>query len=221
MDISVIITAGGTGKRMGGAIPKQFMEVAGKPILCHTIELFYQFNNDAQILVTLPESWLDYWEELINTYQFDVPHQVVAGGQERFHSIKNALQYCLEPIVLVHDGVRPLVSKETLNRCLTAMEDKNAVIPVIPVKESLRRTKGNASEAVIRSEFSIVQTPQCFEKSVLEQAYAQEYHEGITDDASLVEQNGEHIHLVEGNNENIKITTPMDIILAEALLKEV
>lgn len=221
MDISVIITAGGTGKRMGGAIPKQFMEVAGKPILCHTIELFYQFNKDAQILVTLPESWLDYWEELINTYQFDVPHQVVAGGQERFHSIKNALHYCHEQIVLVHDGVRPLVSKETLKRCIDALEVHNAVIPVVPVKESLRRTNGSKTEAVIRSEYTIVQTPQCFEKSVLEQAYAQEYHHGITDDASLVEQYGERIHTVDGNDENIKITTPMDIFLAEALLKEV
>lgn len=219
MDISVIITAGGTGKRMGGEIPKQFMEVAGKPILCHTISLFHEFNKSSQILVTLPESWLNYWEELINTYQFDVPHQVITGGQERFHSIKNALQHCTEPIVMVHDGVRPLVSKETLNRCVAALEDHNAVIPVVSVKESLRRLSGQQSEALIRSEYRNVQTPQCFEKSVLEQAYAQDYHNGITDDASLVEQSGEYIHCVEGNDENIKITTPMDLILAEALLK--
>ncbi len=219
MDISVIITAGGTGKRMGSEIPKQFMEVAGKPILFHTISLFHKFNKSAQILVTLPESWLNYWEELINTYQFDVPHQVISGGQERFHSIKNALRYCDEPIVMVHDGVRPLVSTETLNRCIQALEDNNAVIPVVPVKESLRKVSGKKSEAVIRSEYRNVQTPQCFEKSVLEQAYAQEFHAGITDDASLVEQNGEHIHIVEGNDENIKITTPMDLLLAEVLLK--
>lgn len=219
MDISVIITAGGTGKRMGSEIPKQFMEVAGKPILFHTISLFHQFNASAQILVTLPESWLEYWEELINTYQFDVPHQVVAGGQERFHSIKNALQHCTEPIVMVHDGVRPLVSQETLDRCVEALEDYNAVIPVSPVKESLRKVSGKKSEAVIRSEYRNVQTPQCFEKSVLEQAYAQEYHHAITDDASLVEMSGEYIHLVDGNDENIKITTPMDLLLAETLLK--
>ncbi|MCR9171414.1 MAG: 2-C-methyl-D-erythritol 4-phosphate cytidylyltransferase [bacterium] len=219
MDISVIITAGGTGKRMRGDIPKQFMEVAGKPILFHTIALFHSFNNSAQIIVTLPESWLSYWEELINTYQFDVPHEVIAGGQERFHSIKNALQSCNEPIVMVHDGVRPLVSSETLQRCVDALENYNAVIPVVPVKESLRKVFGKKSEALIRSEYRIVQTPQCFEKSVLEQAYAQDYHDGITDDASLVEQNGEYIHLVEGNDENIKITTPMDLLLAESLLK--
>lgn len=219
MDISVIITAGGTGKRMGGDIPKQFMEVAGKPILFHTIQLFHDFDPSAQILVTLPESWLNYWEELINTYQFDVPHHVISGGEERFHSIKNALQYCDEHFVLVHDGVRPLVSQETLQRCVTALEDYDAVVPVIPVKESLRKVEDRKSEAVIRADYSIVQTPQCFEKSLLEDAYAQEYHAGITDDASLVEQNGGVIHSVAGNDENIKITTPMDLVLAEALLK--
>ncbi|XOV66489.1 MAG: 2-C-methyl-D-erythritol 4-phosphate cytidylyltransferase [Fluviicola sp.] len=219
MDISVIITAGGTGKRMGSEIPKQFMEVAGKPLLFHTISLFHQFNKSTQILVTLPESWLDYWDELINTYQFDVPHEVIAGGQERFHSIKNALQHCNEPIVMVHDGVRPLVSMETLKRCIEALETFNAVVPVVPVKESLRKVSGRKSEAVIRKEYRNVQTPQCFEKSVLEKAYAQEYHDGITDDASLVEQYGEFIHLVDGNDENIKITTPMDLILADVLLK--
>jgi len=219
MDISVIITAGGTGKRMGSEIPKQFMEVAGKPILFHTISLFNEFNKSAQILITLPESWLNYWEELVNTYQFDVPHRIVSGGQERFHSIKNALQYCEEPIVMVHDGVRPLVSAETLNRCVKALENYNAVIPVVPVKESLRQVTGNSTQALVRSEYRIVQTPQCFEKTVLEQAYAQDYHDGITDDASLVEQFGEYIHIIEGNDENIKITTPMDLILAEELLK--
>lgn len=207
------------GKRMGSEIPKQFMEVAGKPILFHTITLFYNFDKSSQILVTLPESWLNYWEELINIYQFDVPHQVVAGGQERFHSIKNALQHCTEPIVLVHDGVRPLVSVDTLQRCIEGLETYNAVIPVTPVKESLRKVFGKKSEALVRSEYRNVQTPQCFEKSVLEDAYAQDFHEGITDDASLVEQNGEYIHLVDGNDENIKITTPMDLLLAEALLK--
>lgn len=219
LDYSVIITAGGTGKRMGAPIPKQFMEVAGKPLLFHTISLFQKHNPNAQILLTLPESWINHWDELINTYQFGVEHQVIVGGEERFHSIQNALQHCNESIVLVHDGVRPLVSSGTLNRCLDALEDHNAVIPVVPVKESLRRFSGKRSEAVIRSEYRNVQTPQCFEKSVLEQAYAQSYHSGITDDASLVEQMGERIFSVEGNDENIKITTPMDLVLAEALLK--
>lgn len=219
LDYSVIITAGGIGKRMGASIPKQFMEVAGKPLLFHTITLFFKHNPNAQILITLPESWMDHWKELINTHQFEIPHHIVAGGDERFHSIKNALQHCDEEIVLVHDGVRPLVSSETLTRCIEALKDHDAVIPVIPVKESLRRMSDEGSEALIRSEYRNVQTPQCFEKSILERAYAQSYHEGITDDASLVEQLGEHIHCVEGNDENIKITTPMDLILAEALLK--
>ncbi len=140
LDYSVIITAGGTGKRMGAPIPKQFMEVAGKPMLFHTISLFHHHNPNAQILITLPESWIDHWSELVNTYQFDVEHEVIAGGKERFHSIQNALHQCQESIVLVHDGVRPLVSSETLNRCLAAMETHNAVVPVVPVKESLRRS---------------------------------------------------------------------------------
>jgi 2-C-methyl-D-erythritol 4-phosphate cytidylyltransferase len=219
LDYSVIITAGGIGKRMGGSIPKQFIEVAGKPLLFHTISLFFKHNPNAQILITLPDSWMDHWNELIDSYQFEIPHQIVAGGDERFHSIKNALQHCDEQIVLVHDGVRPLVSSETLTRCIKGLEDHNAVIPVTPVKESLRRMSGKQSEALIRSEFRNVQTPQCFKKSILDRAYEQAYHEGITDDASLVEQLGEHIHCVEGNDENIKITTPMDLILAETLLK--
>lgn len=219
LDYSVIITAGGTGKRMGAPIPKQFMEVAGKPLLFHTISLFQKHNSNAQILITLPESWIDHWGELVNTYQFEVEHEIVAGGKERFHSIQNALHRCQESIVLVHDGVRPLVSEETLNRCLEALENHNAVVPVVPVKESLRRMSDGGSEAMIRSEYRNVQTPQCFEKSTLERAYAQAFHEGITDDASLVEQLGERIVCVDGNDENIKVTTPMDLVLAEALLK--
>lgn len=219
LDYSVIITAGGAGKRMGAPIPKQFIEVAGKPLLFHTIALFYKHNANAQILLTLPESWMDHWSEMINSYQFDIPHEVVAGGKERFHSIKNALYYCKEQVVLVHDGVRPLVSFDTLQRCLDALENHNAVIPVVAVKESLRKITGNDSEAVFRADYRKVQTPQCFEKTILEKAYAQAYHEGITDDAGLVEQLGLHIHCVEGNDENIKITTPMDLVLAESLLK--
>lgn len=204
---------------MGGTIPKQFMEVAGKPLLFHTMERFRLFNPEAQILLTLPESWLDYWEELINTYQFEVSHEVITGGEERFHSIQNALQFCQGDFVFVHDGVRPLVSEETLNRCVAALENHDAVIPVVEVKESLRRMEGTGSKAVNRAEYRIVQTPQCFEKTVLKQAYQQKYHAGITDDASLVEQSGVQVFCVEGNPENIKITTPVDLILAETLLK--
>lgn len=219
MEYSVIITAGGIGKRMGGNIPKQFMEIAGKPLLFHTIERFHQFNASAQILLTLPESWVDYWDELINTYQFGVTHEVIVGGKERFHSIQNAVHYCDGDFVLVHDGVRPLVSEETLTRCLEALELHDAVIPVVEVKESLRKMNGNLSQAVDRGDYRVVQTPQCFEINVLRGAYQQEYHKGITDDASLVEQSGVRVHCVDGNPENIKVTTPVDLILAETLLK--
>lgn len=215
----MIITAGGIGKRMGGDIPKQFIDVAGKPVLLHTIALFREFNASAQILVTLPESWLTYWNELIEKHDFQVEHEVVLGGVERFHSIQNALQKVEGEFVLVHDGVRPLVSQKTLEKCAEALQSNNAVIPVVPVKESLRKISDDGSQAVNRADFRIVQTPQCFAKKLLFRAYTQDFHSGITDDSSLVEQLGEAIFCVEGNYENIKITTPEDLILAKSLLK--
>lgn len=219
VDFSVIITAGGIGKRMGGKMPKQFIEVAGKPLLFHTIKLFHDFNSDFQIIVTLPEDWMDYWKSLLNKHQFGVPHLVVCGGEERFHSIKNALSHCECSYVMVHDGVRPLVSNDTIDRCVSGLRKSNAVIPVVDVKESIRQKTEDGTVAVKRSDFYIVQTPQCFLKSTLVEAYEQEFHEGITDDASLVEESGEVIACVTGNPENIKITTPQDIILAQGLLK--
>ena len=219
LNYSVIITAGGTGKRMGTEIPKQFIEIAGKPLLFHTISIFHRHNPDSQILLTLPADWMNYWDELISTYQFDVEHQVIAGGEERFHSIQNAIQHCQESIVMVHDGVRPLVSIDTLNRCIVAMKEHNAVIPVLSLKDSIRKVDGTKSESRIRSEYRIVQTPQCFDIQLLDRAYKQTYDEGLTDDASTVEKLGVSIFCVDGNDENIKVTTPMDLLLAKALLK--
>jgi len=218
-DFSVIITAGGIGKRMGGDLPKQFIEVAGKPILLHTISIFYKYNSGAQIIVTLPEDWKDYWNDLLKKHNFKIPHTIVSGGEERFHSIKNALEACKSPHVFVHDGVRPLVAVETLNRCSEALQFHKAVIPVVGMKESIRWVEGSQSKALKRSEYRIVQTPQCFERELLVQAYNQPFHEGITDDASLVEELGQRIECVEGNDENIKVTTPTDLIIAEGLLK--
>ena len=218
-DFSVIITAGGIGKRMGGDLPKQFIEVAGKPVLLHTISLFHDFNPEMQIIVTLPEEWFSQWEKLIKDYQFAVPHEVVSGGLERFHSIKNALDFCEGSYILVHDGVRPLVSSDTIDACIRGLRSSDAVIPVVSVKESLRQVNGNSSNAVNRAEFRIVQTPQCFKREVLIKAYEQPFHDAITDDASLVEESGVTITCVDGNPENIKITSPADLFLAESLLK--
>jgi 2-C-methyl-D-erythritol 4-phosphate cytidylyltransferase len=219
VSVSVIITAGGIGKRMGAVLPKQFMQIREKPVLMYTIERFYHFDPSMQLIVTLPETWVYHWEDLIHEFEFRIPHRVVLGGEERYHSIKNALDYCHGNYIAIHDGVRPLVSEETLENCLTALQSHKAVIPVIPLKESIRRLDGEQSAAVDRSHFVLVQTPQCFESSVLKAAYEQPYGPEITDDACLVEANGIPIYMVPGNEENIKITTQVDFSLADYLLR--
>ena len=211
---SIIITAGGIGKRMGGDLPKQFIEIAGKPILMHTLELFYKYDCNAQLILTLPAEWKEYWQELLQKHQCTIPHVMSDGGSERYHSIKNALEICTGDFIAVHDGVRPLVSIETISLCFKEVEKLGQVIPVVPINESLRQVFDDTSRAVNRMEYCIVQTPQCFKKSVLEKAYAIPFHTGITDDASLVEEAGFPIHLIDGNIENIKITNKMDLEIA-------
>jgi 2-C-methyl-D-erythritol 4-phosphate cytidylyltransferase len=218
-DFSIIITAGGIGKRMGGNMPKQFIEIAGKPLLIHTLELFYSADPDAQFILTLPSDWKQFWIDLLEKHSCSISHTIVDGGNERYHSIKNALSICTGKFIAVHDGVRPLVSKETVKRCFESVEQYGQVIPVIPLKESLRQIFDDTSRSVNRSNFCLVQTPQCFKKEVLTKAYTIPYHNGITDDASLVEEAGYIIHLVEGNEENVKITTQLDLIIAEQLVR--
>lgn len=215
---SVIITAGGIGARMNASLPKQFLLIKERPLLMYTIELFYQFNPKSQLILTLPDDWIEYWEDQLVEHDFEIPHRVIAGGKERYHSIKNALQYCQSEFVAVHDGVRPLVSNETLTRCFEAVRKNDAVIPVMPVSESLRIIQESHSHAVDRSQYLIVQTPQCFRTSVLKKAYEKEYHQTVTDDACLVEEAGYQITLVDGNPENIKITRQSDLRLAEMFL---
>lgn len=217
--ISIIVTAGGIGKRMNSTLPKQFLLIREKPILMRTIEQFYRYDPNIQIILTLPDEWKTFWEELLLEYDFKIPHRVVSGGEERYHSIKNALSYCNGNVIAVHDGVRPLVDYETLKRCFGAILENDAVIPVIPINESIRKSEGGKTKAVPRSEYMIVQTPQCFQKKVLVEAYELPYHEKITDDASLVEEAGYSIATVEGNPENIKITSQMDLKYAELFMK--
>ena len=217
--ISVIVTAGGIGKRMNASLPKQFLVINEKPILMRTIELFYRYDPKIQIILTLPEDWRDYWEELILEHDFVIPHRVVTGGEERYHSIKNALFYCQGEYVAVHDGVRPLVGFHTLENCFKAVKKHDAVIPVMALNESLRKMEGDHTCAVPRTDYMLVQTPQCFKKKVLLKAYDRPYHAAITDDASLVEEAGYTITTVEGNPENIKITTQADFKYAEMFLK--
>ncbi len=218
MKRSFIVTAGGSGIRMGNAIPKQFLLIDGKPILMHTIERLHAFDHVAEIVVTLPEQHISYWEELADKHDFTIVHKIVEGGTERFFSIQNALSFCTGDFVAVHDAVRPFVSEETLVR-LFRDTSKEAVIPVMPVSESLREVNGDSTKAVIRSNYVNVQTPQVFKRRILEEAYQQDYSSIFTDDASVVEALGYTISTVEGNVENIKITTPMDLILAEAIVK--
>jgi len=221
MNKYLIVVAGGSGKRMGAELPKQFLELAGKPVLMHTILNFYAFDNSLKIILVLPENQIDYWQQLIIHHKFSITHQIVAGGTERYYSVKNGLKL-VEPdsIVAIHDGVRPFVSHQTITNCFkTASENGNAV-PVIPVSDSVRKIEIASSRIVDRSKLRLVQTPQVFNSSNIKQAYENKFSLEFTDDASVLEKEGFIINLVEGNQENIKITTPFDLILGEALLEE-
>lgn len=215
---SVIITAGGIGKRMGTDLPKQFLEIQGKPILLHCLEKFYSFDSTLEIIITLPADWMSYWTELLKTFHCEIPHRVSTGGQERFHSIQMALSQCTGDFIMVHDGVRPLVSHETIQRCIEGLAHSDSVIPVLAVKDSLRVLTKDGSEMVNRNDYKLVHTPQCFKAELLKKAYQTSFHEGMTDDASVVGLIGPEPFLVKSNEENIKITTSSDLAIAAALL---
>jgi 2-C-methyl-D-erythritol 4-phosphate cytidylyltransferase len=218
----VIIVAAGSGTRMKSAQPKQFLELGGKPILVHTIEKFHWFDPLLEIIVVLNNEYVQFWQDLSLTLGLTVPHRLVAGGSERFYSVKNAVDSIQEEngIVGIHDAVRPLVSLRTIESCYHVARSRSTAVPVIPVADSIRIVEGGHSTPVDRNKFRIIQTPQCFELSILRKAYRQEYHPAFTDDASVVEASGEVIHLVEGNRENIKITTTEDLRMAEALISK-
>lgn len=218
----VIIVAGGKGLRMGSDIPKQFLPIAGKPVLMRTLERFRAYSSTLQIVLVLPEAQQDYWKKLCKQYDFKVDYQLANGGQTRFHSVQNGLALVpddAEGVVGVHDGVRPFPSIDVILNCYDTARTKKAVIPVIPVVETVRQLKSEGSITVPRDQYRLVQTPQTFDIQLLKAANRQPYNDGFTDDASVVESYGHAITLVEGNRENIKITTPYDIIVAEALCK--
>ena len=205
---------------MGTELPKQFLELNGKPILVHTIERFHNFNNQLNIIVVMNEEYIDYWGDLCRTIGLSIPHQVVKGGKERFFSVLHGLNKIpdSEGIVGVHDAVRPLVSKRTFVTCYESARINGTAVPVLPVNDSLRFVADGKNEIVDRSKFRLVQTPQCFEISLLKKAFQQGYNPSFTDDASVVESLGVAINLVEGNRENIKITTPEDLRICSANL---
>jgi 2-C-methyl-D-erythritol 4-phosphate cytidylyltransferase len=216
---TVIIVAGGTGKRMQADIPKQFIELKSKPILMHTIEVFVKYNHHINIIVVLPENQMVVWKQMCEEHNFNIVHQTIAGGATRFDSVKNGLELAPdEGLVAVHDGVRPLVSVQTIHRCFEMAERTGTAIPVIDIVESIRKVKENDNEAVDRNLYKAVQTPQVFEAQILKAAYRQDYVPTFTDDASVVEAFGHKISIVEGNKENIKITTPLDLEIGELFL---
>jgi len=218
MNLFALIVAGGAGTRMGTDVPKQFLELAGKPVLMHTIERFRAFDKSIRIITVLPENQFGSWEELKKKYSFSVPHTLVAGGSSRFFSVKNGLQEVEEnSLVAIHDGVRPLVSIDTIKRCFSDAEKFGNAVPVISPSDSLRMITEQGNMPVNRHYLRVIQTPQVFDSRLIMKAYLQDFSPDFTDDATLLEKTGERIHLVEGNRENIKITNPEDLIIAEAL----
>ena len=218
----IIIVAGGKGLRMGSDIPKQFLPVCGLPVLMRTIRRFREYSADINIILVLPKSQQDYWHSLCKEYQFDERYSIADGGETRFHSVSNGLSLIpdnTEGVVGVHDGVRPFPSIDVIARCYETARHQGAVIPVIPVVETVRHLEGDNSKTVSRDEYRLVQTPQTFDIQLLKRAYRQQFTPMFTDDASVVEALGDTITLVEGNRENIKITTPFDLKIAEAILR--
>lgn len=218
----VIIVAGGKGLRMGSDVPKQFLPVGGVPVLMRTISRFAEAVPGIGIILVLPESQHGYWDSLCREHSFAVSHTVVNGGDTRFASSRNGLMAIpadAQGLVGIHDGVRPFVSAEVICRCYDAARSHGAAIPVMPVTDTLRLVSPDGGgHNVLRSDYRVVQTPQVFDISLARRAFDRPYSESFTDDASVVEAAGHRVTMVEGNRENIKLTTPFDLKIAESLL---
>lgn len=224
----MIVVAGGKGQRMGGELPKQFQLLGERPVLMVTLERLYTLDNTLKIVLVLPHEHLGLWDELCIKHTFSVPLIVTVGGNTRFHSVQNGLAAIKEEetdvdeaLVGVHDAVRPFVSLRVLDEAYREAWNNGAAIPMIEIQDSLRHIIGGegASEVVPRDRYRLVQTPQVFRLSLLRRAYGQRYVEAFTDDASVVEALGERVFSVEGNRENIKLTTPFDMMVAKTILE--
>jgi 2-C-methyl-D-erythritol 4-phosphate cytidylyltransferase len=214
----VVIVAGGKGLRMGTEIPKQFLPIGGKPVLMRTLERFHEYSPTLQIILVLPKAQQEYWKQLCKEYRFDVEYHLADGGETRFHSVQHGLALIpddAEGVVGVHDGVRPFPSINVIRNCYETARQVKAAIPVVPVVETLRHVSEGTKP---RGDYRLVQTPQAFDIQLLKAANRQPYNDGFTDDASVVESYGHAITLVEGNHENIKITTPYDLKIAEVVI---
>ena len=215
-----LIMAGGKGMRMNSPVPKQFLKLEGKPILLHSIDKFLNTDPYIEIILILPQDYLKMWEQVCAEYMFHKPVKIAHSGETRFHSVKNGLELVTEEsVVAIHDAVRPLVSTKTIQVGYKTAEMYGNAIPAIPINDSIRQIESTRSIAVDRSRYCATQTPQCFRSEIIKKAYQQEYHYTFTDDAMVVEAMGENIRLVDGNPENIKITSPKDLLIAEVLLK--
>lgn len=220
MKHTALIVAGGKGLRMGSELPKQFLPIGGKPVLMHTLEAFRRFDSAIDLILVLPEEQQDYWKQLCDRHHFTLRHLIANGGETRFHSVRNGLALVSGGgLVGVHDGVRPFVSQEVIRRCYDKAVTEKAVIPVVDVVETVRQVTESGSRTVNRDDYKLVQTPQVFDSDLLRRAYAQDFMPFFTDDASVVEAMGVPVYLVEGNRENIKLTTPFDLKIATALLE--
>ncbi|MCD4832317.1 MAG: 2-C-methyl-D-erythritol 4-phosphate cytidylyltransferase [Bacteroidales bacterium] len=213
-----IIVAGGSGQRMASSIPKQFLSINNEIVLMKSIRSFHEFDSTLKIIVVIPENHIPYWHDLCNKYNFTIEHTVVKGGQTRYHSVKNALEkVAKDGVVAIHDGVRPLVSQTTIEQVFEIAEINGNAVPYIDLVDSIRFIDSDINKPVDRNKYKLIQTPQAFDCNLIKKAYEQSWDESFTDDASLVEKLGIKINLVPGNRENIKITSQIDLKIAEAL----
>ncbi|HEX2922218.1 MAG TPA: 2-C-methyl-D-erythritol 4-phosphate cytidylyltransferase [Bacteroidales bacterium] len=219
MNLFALIVAGGSGKRMGAEVPKQFLELGGRPLLMHTIERFKTFDSSIEIITVLPENQIRHWLELQEKYSFKVSQTMVKGGSTRFESVKHGLEFVDAPgLVAIHDGVRPFVSIDTIRRCFETASRLGNAIPVIPPSDTLRIMSDGMSSPLNRLQVRLVQTPQVFNIDIIKEAYKQQFMPEFTDDAIVLEKTGVRINLVEGNRENIKITNPEDMLISNAFI---
>ena len=215
----VIVTASGSGSRMSSNTPKQFLIINKKPVLFYTIEQFYKYSSDIEIILTLNNDYVDYWKRLINEYNFTINHRIIIGGETRYNSVKNAINSINENcLIAIHDAVRPFVSLNTISECFNLAEKKGNAVPFSKIPDSIRKIDNTNNKSVNRSNFVKIQTPQVFKFYILKKAYNSVNGNSFTDDASIVENIGEKINLFEGNQENFKITTPFDLKIAKTLL---
>lgn len=218
----VIIVAGGEGKRMGMEQPKQFLEIGGLPLLMHTFRAFSFLGDTIEFILVLPADSINYWKQLCKMHNFTIPHQIAEGGPKRFHSVKRGLQMVPgDALVAIHDAARPFVSKHIIEDCFTMAERKGNAVPVMPVRESIREVSGTLNKSIDRSKLRLVQTPQVFLSSDIKRAYQQPYNENFTDDAMVLENTGKQIFMVDGNQENIKITSPADLRFAKTMINTI